>query len=707
MTQHSDSPRAFPWLTGALPAVLLFAVGLGFAVLPFSTGNMIPGQAPDPAFNRMMLEYFTRGLTALVHGHGFDFLNVPIFYPWPDVTNFSDTHWGDGLPYALARALGADDFRAFQIWFIVGFPLTYVSTLWSLRLFGLGYLGSAAGAFLFTFNLPEVAHYDHAQMLYRLWVPPAVLALEWFLTRRSLKAGAACILFVALQFAATIYLGLFLVLLLSSYAVAAAMVGRHRLALPRLIELRAASASAKIATGSMLIAGLGVLAVVAVPYIEVQRLYGFSRPWSEAAMMMPHLSVYLLTGHSLIWPNLSVWLAPSWFYEQQIFPGLAALVPVIWFLIDKPARRRNMLVPITLVTVAIMTGMTLDFEGVSLYRAINWAPGFSALRAIARVVLVTMFPLSVLLGLLIDNLIAAKPSAMAPWRRQSVGVLLVGLLVAEGCAIKPFTSTIDFWRTAETAVAVKLPASLPPSAILAATGWQLIPALVAVKLGIRTLDGYSGNIPPDWHEIATCDDVDHDLRAGQRFLVEHGRSPPKISPDKIVLIGLGACDRNAFLRDPPLAFNHVYRFGNGGDGDKFMGDGFSVQEDWGRWTVGNAAYLYFSLPAAPKHALTFAVTAMGFSPASDHRQDIAVDANGDDCGTFSVANGREQAEIVCPVVAFHAHSNALRLRIANPARPSDVGHSTDERELGLGLKSLTVMTATCRDRDCASAVSSP
>jgi hypothetical protein len=55
-----------------------------------------------------------------------------------------------------------------------------------------------------------------------------VVALDSLLTKGSLRAGATCVLFLAFQLAANVYLGLFLCLLLASYGVAVFLVGRDR-----------------------------------------------------------------------------------------------------------------------------------------------------------------------------------------------------------------------------------------------------------------------------------------------------------------------------------------------------------------------------------------------------------------------------------------------------------------------------------------------
>ncbi|MGH6981486.1 MAG: hypothetical protein ACREFC_09795, partial [Stellaceae bacterium] len=266
LSDIAASLRSPAWL-----ALLFFALGMGLVVAPYSSGDAMPGGLGDPRFNAVMLEYFYRCLVAIGHGQAAHFFDAPFFYPWPLATHFSDCHWGDGLPYVLARAAGAGKYAAFQIWFCTGFVLTYVSAYWCLRRFGLSPFGAAAGAFLFSFPLPATAQYGHAQLLYRLFVPPAMLAFDRAVTRRDRTAGAACFLFTALQYAMTIYIGYFLVLLFGAYLIA--MAWSRRLSRP----LAPPPARRPVAAAAMLIAGLAVFALVALPYFRVQEIYGFAR----------------------------------------------------------------------------------------------------------------------------------------------------------------------------------------------------------------------------------------------------------------------------------------------------------------------------------------------------------------------------------------------------------------------------------------------
>lgn len=693
--------RGAPWWADTLVALLFLALGMSLVVRPYATGRMVPGDLADGRFIFSLLEFFYRTLAATLHGHRADFVDAPFFYPWPRVTNFSETFWGNAEIYALVRALRVGPVASFQAWFAAGFVLTYAAAFVSFRKLGLRTWGAAAGAFLFTFPLPMAAQFGHAQLVYRLWVPPAVLALDWFLTRQSLRAGAACVLFVALQLAAGIYLGLFLCFLLAAYAVALVLVGWHRTVPPGWPALRSACRGELVTAGLMLVAALAVLAVVAISYLEVQAMYGFARSWPDVVDMLPRPGSYLLAGPSQLWPNLSARFPYPLVWEHQIFPGLSAIVPLAWFALSRRARRRHPLAAVLLVAFAILFIITLDLGGHTLYWLIYQLPGFSVLRAVTRIILVMMMPLALLLGMLVDDLAAGGSYRVL---RCIVAAALSGLMVAECSLIAPDASPVAGWRGRLAALEAHLPKNLPPHAVLAvktvpfgaATVWPWMLAqadadVAAATLGVVTLNGYSGNIPPTWKTMTTCRDVGDDLRAGRHFLAEHGLPAPDIAPSRLVLIGFGSCDPVRLARDPTLELGRAYHFAKGAAGNGFAGDGFSFPENWGRWTDGKNAFLFFSLPETPPGPVSIAVDAISLSPPADRRQEATVTANGHDCGRLVVALHQPHAEVTCPAGALHAGDNMLRLRIARPTRPIDLGFSIDRRHLGLGLVRLVVV----------------
>ncbi|MGH7224173.1 MAG: hypothetical protein ACRELF_13160, partial [Gemmataceae bacterium] len=644
-------------LLDLLAAVVFLGLGLGLVLPAYITGRAMPGDLGDARFNLAMLQFFSRELSLFFHGRATHFLSAPFFYPWPLVTNFSDTFWGDGEVFAVARALGTGGLTAFRIWFVAGFALTFVFAFLSFRALGLRSWGAAAAAFLFTFPLPMTAQFSHAQLIYRLWVPPAVVAFDRLLTTRSVRAGAVTVLFVALELSASIYLGLLLLLLLASYCAASFLVRRQRIAANPPGAPRPKDRASLGLSAVLLVAGVALLAVVALPYRHVQSLYGFGRSWPEVLSLLPRPGSYLLASASRIWPDLSHAFPYPAVWEQQLFPGLSALVAPLWFIVSPPTRRRHPLAVVMLVAAGILFLATINIGGHSFYRLIFPIAGFSAMRVVARVILVLMLPLSVLLGLLIDDLIVSVRHVPA---RRVFAVVLAAFLVVECSLVKEDSSAPADWLKHNAALRALLPEKLPHDAIFAVntpsrrgniTAWtygQIDAELLAASHGAKTINGYSGNFPPTWRTPSSCRNVGYDIRAGRHFLVEHGLPAPVHAAERLVMVGFGACNVAALGAEPMLELGHHYRFVRRGDGNVFAGDGFSAPESWGRWTDAKSAFLFFRLDDAPAVPTSIAIDARSFSAAIDRRQTVTITANGRFCGKVVVTDHTRRARVLCP-----------------------------------------------------------
>lgn len=706
MNQNSLTPEVLNpaglqgagWRDSILWPLLFLAVGLCFVVIPCAAGSMMPGDLADSRYNLTMLEIVYRNCSALLHGSEANFRDAPFFYPWPNTTHFSVTHWGDGVAYVVARALGADYYRAYQYWFAAGFIFTFVSANWCLRKFGMSSIGAAAGAYLFSFPLTlEVAH---SQLIYRLWVPPAVLAFDWFFTRRSLKSGACAFLCVALQLAADVYIGMLLLLFLLFYAVALLTIGRRRWVPLRLSDIQVSTRDLMI-TGLLVISGTIALAVVIGPYIEVQRLYLFTRSWDDVTLGLPRLQSYLLAWPSRLWPHFFSTSSVPLFVEQQLFPGLAAVIALGSFSVSPTLRARYPLAPVMLTALGLAFVFTVYLHGISLYRLIYYFPGFDALRATARIILVMMLPLAVLLGFLVDDLIDVGAGRA---RRVLAGVSLLVLLVAELSLINTHSTNLREWRAREASLEAQLPSVLPKGAVLAVKTMRMTPlniyqyavaemdaVFVAAVLGIETLNGYSGNSPPNWRPMVNCRDVRENIRAGQSFLANHQQTVPVIGPENIVLVGFENCDRYSLFALPTVSFGHTYVFADDQDGNDLVSAGFSIPEAWGRWIEGKTGKLSFALAEHPHNPIVLRVEATSLSLAPNFHQEADVALNDNKCGTLAFAAKENYAEVTCPAGAFVTGRNIIELRIHNPTKASDIYLNNDYRLLGVGLKTLTMI----------------
>jgi len=102
---QGERRRGSSRLLDLLAGFVFLSLGLGVVLQPYVTMHKMPGDLGDAGFNLSLLEFFYRTLPDLLRGKLANFVDAPFYYPWPRVTNFSDTHWGDAEVYALFRAL--------------------------------------------------------------------------------------------------------------------------------------------------------------------------------------------------------------------------------------------------------------------------------------------------------------------------------------------------------------------------------------------------------------------------------------------------------------------------------------------------------------------------------------------------------------------------------------------------------------------------
>lgn len=521
-----------------------------FHLESYGLGDVLPGDLGDARFNRYVLEHYYLRLT----GRAQSFLHAPFFYPWLNTITFSDTHWGSGIFYAGFRALGLRPETAFTAWFALGYVLNYFCAYFALRCLGLESLGAAAGAFLFSFCIPMSAQEGRAQLVHRYYVPLAVWSFHRFLQTRRCLLMALTMLLVALQLLTTFYIGIFLVYLLAAYAVASIYLEKGPEDRPfgsRLMSAFLPRKPASMPEGAisvlLLVSAIAGTLLFAIPYIEVRSLYGFGHPWTVIKSMLPRLESYFLADRSLIWSSRSpVFADLPMRHEQQMFLGLVPLAALACALLYRPFLRSNPISRRMLYAVAIVLLVTLSFNGTSLYWAMTLLPGISAIRGVARIILVLALPVAIIMGQVIDA-IWARHSERFNWKALALAGCLV--LVAENTFIIRDVTTREAWYSRITNLEQRVGSRLSADSVLVVASspnepyWvtELDAMLLAQQKGIATLNGFSGNFPPGWKPMRSCQDVADVINAGQTFRDRHGSPGFSIDVSKLVLVGFDDC----------------------------------------------------------------------------------------------------------------------------------------------------------------------
>jgi hypothetical protein len=129
---------------------------------------------------------------------------------------------------------------------------------------------------------------------------------------------------------------------------------------------------------------------------------------------------------------------------------------------------------------------------------------------------------------------------------------------------------------------------------------------------------------------------------------------------------------------------------------RVMGDGWSVPEDWGVWSLGHRSVLLLPLASSPA-ATNMRLAVKGVFFVCDKHPDVAVhfSANGVPLATLTgtLANPTIDRVLDLPPEVFASTSRRLEVVIAidNPASPAALGVSADDRLIGFGLKSMMLV----------------
>jgi hypothetical protein len=521
-----------------LAAILLAVIVFGYLMPVTGYFTAVPGDLADPRYNSVVLEHLYRFVIGSAK-----LWNPDFYFPFEGALAFSDTHFGSGATYVLARLLGLSREHAFDAWFAGGTLFNFASALYVIRRLGLTTAAAALGAFFFAFALPVTGQDTHAQLVHRFAAPLAVLALWQMFERRRLADLARLSFFTVWQFYCSIYLGLFLVYLLAALAIALLILRRPfewplwraNLAAER-VSLKAA------ASGVLLLSTLAVIHLL-FQYYLVSRTYSLWRPFGTE--MLPRLGSYLLADYS----PLLRWLGRDFSvgdvrHEHQMFIGFGAialiLAAIVW--------RRHAPVPVLTQAMLIALGLlfagTLGIGEFSLYYLIAWLPGIEAIRAVSRIVLIMLIPMSVLVAL----------GADAAWRRVRRPLwglpMLAGLaavVIVEPLSVSLGSVPIANWQARLDAARGQLPLVVPRDAILllryssADPYEQILVELDAVllgqDLGYPVLNGYSNFHPPGYGHQA-CASAKGRLRS--YFLFMGGRVDVSSYERRVVVLDLGA-----------------------------------------------------------------------------------------------------------------------------------------------------------------------
>ncbi len=494
----TSKPYLIPeeWIAPALglAAGMFFFV---FNVTGFSL-EYFAGDLGDGRLNLYFLEHAYQYFTGKVG----NYWDAPFMVPEPNVIAFSDNLLGTAPLYSLFRAWGADQFFAYQLWFISITAFNYCAAYLLLRYILPNAYACAVGAMVFAFSMALYSQLTHAQTFPRFAIPLAFLMALIFRQRYEVKYFFFTLLFLVYQIYCGIYMGfmlaiplaLMLFFIIREVKWGAALKGDSRMWWIKMVL--------------SVVANVAILMPLMWPYM--QRGFGPGiRHYREIIHHMPTLKSYVCSVNgSFAWPKLSELRVDSpAFYDHQIFSGALATLAflVASFLFFKAFRKKDpWSAPLLMMAVALLTFFIyLRVEKVSAYFLIYFLPGFSSIRALGRIINVEL----IFFGLALAWLLVPVFSRFRRFRIP-LFIALMGLWLTDNYVhVQPNLRTSVHTAQDRLAPYDDVFSTLPKGSIFSLEPreklemeyvYQLDAMLLAQKYGLRTVNAYTGSCPPKY-----------------------------------------------------------------------------------------------------------------------------------------------------------------------------------------------------------------
>jgi len=477
---------------------VIFVTGLWFLFgqLAIARFRVVPGDLGDGRWNAILLE------------HGFRFLRGDAwhralwspnwsFYPHENVLAYSDNLLGTLPLYAIFRALHCNEMAAYDAWAVAMAIGNFLAMYAFLRAVDQSRIGAALGGFVFAFSMPRGEQLNHLQLFPHCFTPLCF----YFLTRlRTLRPSAVwgAVACAVLQLYAGIYLGWFLGLALGICATVTLVMAlaSRQFRNGILFGLRRLWVHSVVA----MVAGAVSLLPLVIHYARAQAEVG-PRSFSEMVGMLPRpLSYFLPADYTWLYRTSLLKIKPTLpvSHEQVMFTGFLVLLCAVAELLVHARRQR----PIaehwwqySLLSVWIITVIaTLWIDGSLWQYLYRILPGAGGIRAVARIALLQLLPLG------------AAAAWAATWVQKRLGLAVVTVLAAlvvlenSGTANYHFTVSehssrvhrIETELLAENCRTFLLVGAEDPYKIHMDALWA------SLETQTPTLNGFSGNIPPEW-----------------------------------------------------------------------------------------------------------------------------------------------------------------------------------------------------------------
>lgn len=456
-----------------------------------------PGDLGDARFNQLVLEHGYQSLQG-----SYDWRSPGMFHPVEGTLGLSDTHAGTLGVYALARWVGCETGRAFQVWYLALAGLNAWAMVRVLRALKADRWVAAPLVFLGCAPMTTVALIgNHAQLLpffASLFAADQMIRYADDRRRRRLVTAAG---WAAWQFAAAPYLAFFAGCL--AVPLLWAIWPRHRGA----VAISSKDTPIAPTWRFAVVTGFGTFFGLAAIHAHVTAISkGYPHPLAELFLFAPGIANWVLPPpgalfHRWTVPGLQPISGEALFFGT--IPWLLAGTATIWAarnLHHQGAKRVIGCVAALALAIIMFTAPERSIG--SLYANLaSWVEPLRAFRSSARIIIFVPPILAAAAAVVLTAWIPAPPMKIRLRRIIAVGVAVTAAI--ETVTLRQPRVSIAESRDRTEGVVQSWRASGDRPVLAFAPGYSNQPGHVihldawsaALALGRRTINGYSGSGP--------------------------------------------------------------------------------------------------------------------------------------------------------------------------------------------------------------------
>jgi hypothetical protein len=467
---------------------------------------------------------------AFIHEHVFqailgrsDFLSPPFFYDATKTLGYSDAFLLNQLIYAPSRWLGADPYLALLLTIMMLSIASYGFLYALLRRFGhASVVISACSSFVFTFANNLYVNSVHPQLFMIYYIPIVAYLASYAIAgihnhkNHSLIAGGIAGLLYSFLFSTGFYMAWFfglgllifvLIFILLSWRAVCAWFAAD--------PIRIGLLGLTFVDGFVI--GLILFVLIYIPVLKV----GGSREFNEYLLSAATFTDIANIGSNFIWSDLfeKIGLVPGARIlgggEQTyaLTPGLQLLVIFslmiglrarYWEIDSRDELTRAVVIAAAAVCIALFL-FTIKIHDQSFFLILTkLVPGARAIRAGYRGMIVANFFAVIAVALAISQISRFSTTALKVKLTRAIVVVLMTLGMVEQVNLAQVSSVSRAFELAQLNNVSAPPGDCRSFYIAGDPGqfWAIVQIdamLVAQRINLPTINGYSGFFPPTWH----------------------------------------------------------------------------------------------------------------------------------------------------------------------------------------------------------------